>query len=336
MLPLAAYAWTRVPPLDQRRSAALLGVLAGALVITFLAIQPNLPTIVWGQFVSVTSATRLVGGETPAPMRTLNRNVRDTLTAAVSALGVLNIGALAVWALVDRRLPRAIDRPLAILWLAPWLLVFILVHIAKPGYVLPVLPLATLVVAGFYARQQRGVAFALIVAQAVVNIAQFALLTPASQASLGGTERYRDKTLVRRAASDLATLTFPTAFTIARSDERVAQLMTLVSEVCPSGDPIVMAQTEPVDWRRVMWYLPSASAVYLVQDKATFIGRDTDFSRVPEGGVSLHTFCPVIWITPDDNPPESLKRGSIPVQHLGWMTPAGTIRLTPTAITLPD
>ena len=337
MLPLAAYAWTRVPSRDQRRSAALLVVLVGVVVAAFLAIQPNLPEVLWTHFVGATAESRLPGGVTATPMKALNRNVRDTLTAAASALGVMNVGGLAVWALLDRRLPRAIDRRLAGLWLVPWLLVFLFIHIGKPGYMVPLLPPVALVLAGFYARQHRGVAFALILAQAAINIAQFVVLTPASEASLGGTTRYSEKTLWQRAATDLQALTFPTAFTIAQSDERLAQLMQLVHTVCPSGDPIVIAGLEPVDWRRVMWYLPLATAVYRIQGRVTHIGTRTDASPLAADGISLRTTCPVIWVTPDKDATEPLKpAGWIPVPHLGGMTPAGTIRLSPNAISMVD
>lgn len=331
MFPLAAYAWTRVPSVDRRRSFALLIALMGAVVFIFLTTQPNLPAVTWDHFMSSTSASRLAGGDSDTPMRTLNRNVRDTLTAAVSALGVLNVGGLAAWALWDRRLPRAIDRRLAALWLAPWLIEFVVIHIGKPGYVLPLLPLTAVVLAGFYARQPRRVAFALIGAQAVINIAQFALLTPASEAALGGTALYRNKTILQRAASDLQTLTVPTAFTIAQSDERVAQWRTLAATLCPSGDLVVVAG---VDWRRILWYLPAAAAIHVTQNGVAFIGTHTDFAPVAASGVSLRTACPVLWLDSDDHSTEQLKpSAATEVPHLGWTSPAGTLHVTPTAIT---
>ena len=332
---MAAWAWTRVPSVYRRRTAVLFVALVGAVGVVFLAVQPNLPGIVWAHFAGSTAGSRLIGGETSAPLRTLNVNIRDTVTASVSALGVLNFVGLLAWALFDRALPRTLDRRLVGLWLAPWLLVFVLIHVGKPGYVLPLLPLASLVVGGFYARQRRGVAFALIAAGSVANVAEFAYVHPASQATLGGVQRYRDKTLLQRAASDLQTLTFPTAFTIAQSDAHVARLMTLAGTICPPGDSIIIAGLEPVDWRRVMWYFQSATAIHISGERVAYIGTQTNVSSPVETGTSLRTECPIIWLTPDDTStglPEPTAWTRAP--DLGWMTGPGTIRVTPMGITL--
>ena len=47
---------------------------------------------------------------------------------------------------------QPLDWRFAALWVVPWLLEFVFVHIAKPGYVLPLLPPVCVILAAFYAR----------------------------------------------------------------------------------------------------------------------------------------------------------------------------------------
>jgi hypothetical protein len=334
MLPVVGYAWTRVPTTARRRSIVLLGTLVGALSVSFLAVQPDLPLVLWRHFMGATSSSRLVVGVVEDPLRTLNRSLRSILIAGGAGLGPVNAAALLAWAFFDRTLPAMLDRRLAVLWLGPWLLEFVFIHIGKPGYMLPLLPLACLVVGNFYVRQRPAGALTLVVAQAVFNIAYFTLVTPASQAAMGGSVPYREKTLRQRAASDLQALTFPTAFTIAQSDARVEQLLTFVTTSCPTQEPIVIAGIEPVDWRRVMWYLPSATAVHINASEVAYIARHTDFTVVPRSGVSLSTACPVIWLAVDEGH-NTMKKPSVPVvpiPHLGWTTAPGSIRVSPESV----
>lgn len=333
MLPVAVYAWTHVSPTCRRRSAGLVTIVVCAVGVPVLLAQRNLISAVWGQAVSTTWFLR---GDTLTPLRTLNRNIRDTLTAGVVALGVINVGALAIWAWADRRLPAGFNRLLAILWLVPYLFLLIFVHIAKPGYLLPILPLGALVAGAFYARQRPGVAAALIAAQALVNAGHFLLVTPPSEATTGGVARYREKSVFQQAASDLQALTFPTRFTIIQSDERMHELLNLVATTCADGEAIIVAGTEPVDWRRVMWYLPSATAIRITNGRFDYLGRHTESVPLPASGLVLRTRCPVIWLTPDEGPDalHQLDPLAVPVPHLGWMTAAGTLSVTPGSITL--
>jgi hypothetical protein len=220
---------------------------------------------------------------------------------------------------------------MAALWALPVTLVCTFITIAKPGYLLPLLPLAALVVGGYYARaRHQGTAIGLIAAQAIVNIMSFMVLAPASPSVTGGNVRYRDKPLWQRLASDLQPLTFPTAHTIAESDARVSELLKLVAASCPSGHLVVMVDTQPVDWRRVMWYFPSATAIQVLNGVHNFIAQNTEFTTVSDEGVELETTCPVIWLAPDDGPGGVAQPPDIiaTVPHLGWMTRPGTFRLT--------
>ena len=334
MLPVAVYAGTRVSAAVRRRSILLLSSLVAALVLAFLAVQPDLLVVSWRQFMGATSSSRLVGGEVDAPLRMLNRNLRDTLTAGGAALGPINAAALLAWTCFDRRLPRTLDWRLAAVWLVPWLLEFVLIHIAKPGYVLPLLPLACLVIGNFYARQRRGVALTLIVAQAVFNIAYFTIVAPASQEATGGSMPYKEKTLRQRAASDLQPLSFPTSFTIVQSDARVQQLLAFIRTSCPSQDPIIIVGIEPVDWRRVMWYLPLATAIHVTASDVAYIAHRTDVTVVPLAGVWLSTRCPVVWLAADESP-NTVKKPTVPtvpILHLGWTTAPGRVWVTRTSV----
>ena len=328
--PLALYAWTRVPAPERRRSAWLLAVLLTIVGAVFLWLQPDLVAITWRQFTVSTSGSRVIGGETSF-LRALNINARDILTTSVSALGVVNLVALGVWLAIDRRLPGRLGRRVAGLWFLPWLLLVLFVHIGRRGYILPLLPLATLILAGFYARHRKGVAIGLLSLQLIANVYQFVWLTPPSRMAMGGSARYRDKTLLERAMSDFDAVTFPTALTIARSDERAAALAALVARTCPSGDPIVVAET---DWRRVLWYFQNATAINTTGRAVVFAGIHTDVTSIPASGLTLTTHCPVIWLTSDNGEPGSFTpTDARPISAVGAISDPATLVLTPTSIT---
>ena len=291
LLPLVIYAWAASPRRDGRRAAALLSAAVAAVVVLFLVIEPRIVQVTWSQFATATSGSRLVEGIASSGLRTFNRNLRDTLTAGLAGLGIINALALIVWAVADRRTPTSLGWRVPALWIGPWLTFLLLVHIGRPGYVLPLLAPAALILGSFYARQRPAVAAALVVAQALVNVAHFTSVHPFSDATTGGTLTYRDKTIVQRAASDLQPLTLPTAFTIAQSDAVVDRLEHVAAEQCPDGKLVIVAGSEPVDWRRVMWYLPAATSIYVVDRVPIYVAQHTDFSPVPQGrsgsGVTL-------------------------------------------------
>src|SRR5262249_45969952 len=152
----------------------------------FLIEQPNLPSVVWGMLMASDWALWFFISDSARRLLVLNRHIRDTLTALVCMVGVLNAAALAVWMSRDRRLPAGLDRTFAVLWIVPLLFVCVFLVIAKPGYVLPIAPPAALVIAGYYSRQRPRLATALISAQAVVNAAHFLFVTPSPDLWTGG------------------------------------------------------------------------------------------------------------------------------------------------------
>ena len=81
----------------------------------------------------------------------------DPPEARLAALGLVNACGLLVWLIADRRTPQALDLPFLAFWLLPWIAEVVIIHIGKPGYVLPLAPALALILAAFYAR--RGVAW---------------------------------------------------------------------------------------------------------------------------------------------------------------------------------
>jgi hypothetical protein len=327
IFPLVVYAWTRVRGPFKVRAAVIGAALVAVVAATFLMLEPNILSIVWGQFASSTASSRVVGGTTSV-FRALNLNARDTFTAALSALGVINLVAMVVWIAIDRRLPAALTREVALLWATPWLVLVLAIHIGRRGYVLPLVPVAVLILASFYARQRRGVAIALVSIQLVANAAQFIWLTPTP---VGDAQLYRDKSTGERIASDLEAVRFPTAATIATSDQRAWALSTLVESACPSGDPIIIAEE---DWRRVLVYFPRATAINASGDRVLYVGHETNFAGVPEAGGTFVTSCPAIWLTGDDHRATPLTPSDArPAPGVGATTDAGTYSVTPASIT---
>jgi hypothetical protein len=335
MFPALVFAWTRVSTTARRRAVMMVAAGAAIVIVIFFAVQPNLWTVAtkltrssdWIIWFQNTGRENL--------FRALNRNLRNTLTAAVIAIGVVNSVALAVWAVRDRSLPSGLSRWTAWTWALPMLLFCVVLVIAKPGYLLPFVPLAAIVIGGFYARFGPAVATALIATQAAVNIAHFLWLSPFPAALTGGETRYRDKAVWQRIASDLQPLTFPTRATIVQSDRHVQALLTLVENTCPSRRPVILADLAPVDWRRVMFYLPDATAIHVTSSGVDFVGHATDFASLPAEGRDIVAECPPIWLSPDEGPggvpiPQDHSLQRIP--HVGWTTAAGTLRVTPGSI----
>src|SRR5205823_10701437 len=167
------------------------------------------------------------------------------------------------------------------------------------------------------------------------NVAHFVWLSPFPHALTGGDTRYKDKPFWQRAASDLQPLTVPTRFTVSESDRDVETLMAVAKGTCPERNLVVVADLAPVDWRRVMFYLPHATAINTTDRGIDFVGHESTFASLPPEGEHIVASCPVIWLSPDEGPggvpmPTDPLRQSIP--RLGWMTPPGTLYVTPASV----
>jgi hypothetical protein len=337
MLPVAAYAWHRLAPAARVYSALLLIVLLAVTAAVFVRSQSGYAAFVWQHFTSATASSRLIGPETAGDRMgiALNRNARDTLIALLAALGFVNALGLIVWAALDRQRPPAFDGRLAALWAAPWLLEFVVVHIGKPGYVLPLLPLVCIILAGFYARRGRWALVTLISIQISANVASVTILTPAA-ARPGPEVRYRDKPLLQRLKSDLQPMTVPTLATLADSDARVDALLAVDRATCRSGEWVAVAGSDPIDWRRAMYYLPLAQVIRLLPDGETpSIGRNGDVADVPPSGTSISSECGLLWMT-DTPPPLATAAPGRHVDGVGWIFPSGSGRVTREAVAWTD
>ena len=114
------------------------------------------------------------------------------------------------------------------------------------------------------------------------------------------------------------------------------ELVAFATESCPEKHNVIVVDTAPVDWRRVMFYLPDAAAIHAGALGIDFVGHQTDFKAIPQEGADFVASCRVIWLSPDEGPggvsiPDATPRTRI--GHLGWTTAAGTLRVTPAGIT---
>jgi hypothetical protein len=335
LLPLVGVAARRAPSGITVKSGAIFVLCAMCVAGVFLWATPDLAGVIWRQFLSATSGSRvdpLVGSNA---LERLNHNLRDTFTAAVSMLGAVNVGSLAFWAFRDRRLPPRLGPSFALMWALPWTFLCVAVHIAKPGYLLPLLPLTSLMLAGFYARLRPAAGAALLIAQTAVNVLHFVALGPLPGSLTGGTRAYRDKTLLQRVASDLQPLTASTAASIRRSDQQVGALLAAAARHCPAGSTVVVAGNRPVDARRVMWYLPHAVVIYVADGEVRNIAGDGYFKPLGEMAGPFTTTCPVLWLAADASSPEvPMPQPGVPEAGVGFVLDPGVVGVTRTSITL--
>jgi hypothetical protein len=274
----------------------------------------------------------MVGGAASNLGLHFNRNIRDTVTSLLAAVGLVNGAAFVIWLVAERRLPAAIDRRLVVLWALPWLVLLIFVHIGNPGYVLPLLPIACLIIGASYARRSTVVFIGLVALQAAVNLAQVALFVPSVTSPGTPIVRYRDKTLLQRMASDLQPLTFPTRATIRRSDEAIDHLLSVASD-CIGGTWVVVAGAEPVDWRRTSYYLPHATAIRLSgDDLPEHIGRGGDFVHVSPDPSPIASACGLLWMSGAVSV-AALPTGGRHLEGLGWVFPPGSGQVSSAGIT---
>jgi hypothetical protein len=328
MVPLIVYGWRRVPPGTRLRAGVLFLACATAIGVAFLVAAPDLAALIWQHFIVSTAASRL--GAMPAAdmLERVNHNLRDMATAGVVIIGVINVFALIWWVATDRRLPQGLSWVFAALWTLPWLFLCSVVHIGKPGYLLPLLPFTSLLLAGFYVRRSRSVCTALVLLLAVVNSAHFVALGPFSDAVTGGMRAYRAKTLVQKAASDLQPLTVSTVATIRRSDARMARILDELDR-CQSPRPVIVAGG---DLRRVMWYVPDAIVIYVANRKVQTVAVDGYFTPLTDEARVFSTTCPVLWVSDGASPELPVPEGSTHLADVGFVVGAHQVRVSRSGI----
>ncbi len=329
MLPLVIYAFAAAPGQKRAGPLAVLGIALGSVGVMFTVIQPRFASILWEHFVTATSHTRVVGAAVDVSLgRAFNRNVRDTLTASGAMLG-LNAIAFVGWVVADRKMRPGRNGRFVAVWTAPWLLEFFLIHVGKPGYFLPLLPAACLVLAGFYTRRRLSIAAALLSGSFAAGVGWF-LFVPTPGPTPNDMRRYRDKPFLQRMASDLQGLTLPTRASIRASDSEVGSLLTAAA-ACRDNKWVIVAGSAHLDWRRTMYYLPAAMAVDLGDDGSyLFVGQNSTF--VSAGlGVPISSDCGLLWIASVRPAIETIVSPEM-VPGVGWRYPAGHGRVTPTSI----
>lgn len=250
MLPI-----TLAAPRATRAACVAVGTSSVALTLVGLALwDTSVPSLFWEQFWAGTEASRMTA-EGTLGLRFLNRNLRDTLQAMLMA-GVALIVLLpyAAWRI---RATRSINRGWALAWALPFLFTFVFIHIGKPGYLAPLVPLACLVlVVGLSSLRGRRGAAALGVAVGL-NIVQFVAVTPLSGPIVGDELRYAEKSAVQRLLTDLNPISFATRATIALQDERVDRLVRAVADRCAEGGVLLVSADGAIDWRRGLYHLPA-------------------------------------------------------------------------------
>jgi hypothetical protein len=264
----------------------------------------------------------VVGAEATDIGRSLNRNIRDTLVASVAATG-FNLAAVAAWLWQRRSSPEGLDAQLLWLWILPWCFVLVLVHIGKPGYVLPLLPLFALLAAEWSAGSGK-TGLTLAAASAACNVLWFTLL-PASTAA-HDTRPYRQKPFLARVASDLAPLTFPTVTTLRENDATIRDLLRAAA-ACSDGSWVVVAGSYGADWRRTMFYLPKATAIRKNdQGLFEFVGRERSFAQL-SGLLPLASQCGLLWTDPE---PPTVVSTVTPdwIPSVGWQLGPGAGTVT--------
>ena len=297
LLPLAT-----VAPAGRR--LASLGAAAGAVAAVLVARSlddPAMPSLTLAQFLGATAATQLAGaaeGPVVPTMEGLNRHVRDVLQ------GVLMIGGgaavalpVAAWRALRPRVTGApaLDPVWVAAWAAPMLAVFLLLHFPKPGYLLPLVPLAFLaLMAGLAPMGRRGtIALAGI---AVAGGVQFLALGPLPASVTGDGLRYADKTLLQRLATDLEPVTFASARTVAGVDSRIDLVRSAVDERCDADGVIVVSDGGAIDWRQSMYYLPAHRVVRAaLPDEPLMVAYGREVAVHPSLE-RLQSACPAIWI----------------------------------------
>lgn len=293
LLPLAAV-------VGQGRRLVSLGAAVGAVAAVMLGRavgDPALAALSLAQFVDATEATRPAGAGV-AFFEGLNRHARDVLQ------GILMVGVaaavvlpFAAWRAIRPRADGApaLDGAWAAAWVVPMLAVFLFLHFPKPGYLLPLLPLAFLaLMTGLAPRGRRGTV--LLAGIALAGGLQFLALGPLPASVTGGGLRYGDKTLLQRLATDLEPVTFASARTILDVDARIDRVRGAVGGRCRAGGVVLVSDGGPLDWRQALYYLPAHHVVRAAAPEGPLMVAHRRQVAVRASLERLPSPCPAIWI----------------------------------------
>jgi hypothetical protein len=289
MLPLALSS-------GKGRRLVSIVVSAGTVVVivgTMVLWDPSIPSLFWQQFLAGTGGSRLLGVSEPSLLRVLNRNARDTFQAYLMAGAALSLVLpYAAWRVVRS---RVLDGMWAVTWALPSILTFVFIHLGKPGYLVPLVPLVCLyAMAGIGSLGRRGTI--ILGSIAFVNALQFLAVRPMTGTTSGEGLRYAEKTALQKFATDLNPIAFASRATITSEDERVDRMRRAVQGRCAETGVILVSSGGEIDWRRAMFYLPSHTVVRLDGGPIMMVAHDKRVT-LHQPSVALHSECDVLWST---------------------------------------
>lgn len=295
-----------------RLGAGLAGI--ALVVAALLAFNPSFLTELSGHFAFSTRSSRMLAGADDV-FELFNRNGRDVLRAALMS----GVGAFLFLAypLSRARRRRHVAARLALFWAAPMLAVFVFVHFGKQGYVLPLLPLAFLYGAALLDLFGRSGVVVAVVAVAL-QASQFLLAAPLGPAVTGEGKRYRDKTILEKAATEIDPVMFATLANIRSEDARVDAFVTRDTRDCSGGRVIVFDTAPPIDWRRGLYYAPQDIVInYDGPERPLLIANDRRV-RVVTASEPLRSACALLWLGGSGPPglPAATSRDDLPATWL--------------------
>ncbi len=133
--------------------------------------------------------------------------------------------------------------------------------------------------------------------------------------------------------SDAQPLTMNTAGAIRQNDASFLLLRAFVAASCAGGDPVLIAEGEPIDSRRLTYYFPDATVVNVRGASVTSLWRGGTLMAVPDSELRLPTRCKTMWLNADGNvPPFPLPDGTTQIKGLGYIIPATNVTVSNAAI----
>lgn len=267
-----------------------------------------LPPLLWiqgpSQYFAELWRTFQAAGEVTSPLvtgewRTLVVNARDTAYAVALGVGPLPLVMLPI---ALRRgalsLPQS-SRYVVLLCLGPYLLVLLFVHMAKLGYALPIVPLASVIVGAMLTRRfGRNPALALVLTASVGNAAFFVFAEPVPPEAIGYGLTFDAKTWRQRALAQANLLLSATAPALREADDRMARVVGSVRRTC-GGSPVVITEDPVANWRKLQYELPEARVVRLPDRESPFmIAQRRGFVNHTQQTLQLREECATFWVLP--------------------------------------
>jgi hypothetical protein len=297
--PLAAISWARAPVKHKWRGLALFVFLLGLWAVPLLwwANPATYFSLLREQFAAASESTSVI---TSGSLVALNRNLRDVAKSLVIGIGLGSTISVLPYLLLSRHriLPSRRLISFGLLWGAPYLLFFILVHIAKPGYTLPLLPIGCLLIAFWYGQEhRRSIVIALLALQVVLGAWHFGWARPVTGVLSGEGLEYREKSWSQKLLTELNVLFIPTYHSIRSKDRDISWVVEIVQKECGEHKgTVVVTDHGLLNWRQSMYYLPNAISIGA---DSFLIASEKEFERSNSRVLEVEETCKTFWILPD-------------------------------------